>query len=285
MPKGEFKNRLNDLDGKSWLKFQKSWFVHNPPPRRKDVMRHPAKFPETLAQEFIEFFTKRGQVVLDPMAGTGSTLVAALRAGRHSYGIELNPAYAEIARQVIEQERQSLIRMADEQMAQVITGDSARINELAAAHHIPPIDYVLTSPPYWDMLHARGAATQKKRRAAQELDVVYSEQAGDLGNIRDYDEFLQRLSTLYAQLKPLLSPGAYLTIIVKNIKKGGRIYPLAWDLASRLSQTYTLKDEKIWAQDNQRLAPYGYGNAWVSNTFHHYCLQFRNDASLQNADS
>jgi DNA modification methylase len=80
MPKRQLTNRLNDLDSKTWLKFQKSWFVHNPPPRKKDVLRHPAKFPESLAQEFIEFFTKRGQVVLDPMVGTGSTLVAALRA-------------------------------------------------------------------------------------------------------------------------------------------------------------------------------------------------------------
>jgi DNA modification methylase len=78
MTKRTWRNKLNDLDSKSWLKFQKSWFIHNPPPRRKDVLRHPAKFPESLAQEFIEFFTKSGQVVLDPMAGTGSTLVAAL---------------------------------------------------------------------------------------------------------------------------------------------------------------------------------------------------------------
>ena len=61
----------------------------------------------------------------------------------------------------------------------------------------------------------------------------------------------------------------------KNVKKGGRIYPLAWDLAHRLGKIYTMKDEKIWAQDDIRLAPYGMGNAWVSNTFHHYCLQFR----------
>jgi len=53
------------------------------------------------------------------------------------------------------------------------------------------------------------------------------------------------------------------------VKKKGVLYPLAWDLAHRLSQTYTLKDEKIWCQDNQRLNPYGMGNAWVSNTFHH----------------
>ena len=92
------KNKLNDLDPKTWLKFQKSWFIHNPPPRKKDVLVHPAKFPETMAQEFIEFFTKHGGNVLDPMAGTGSALVAALRAGRNAYGIELNPKYAGIAR-------------------------------------------------------------------------------------------------------------------------------------------------------------------------------------------
>src|SRR3970040_1012030 len=101
-------NKLNHLDPKSWLKFQKSWFIHNPPPRKKGVLVHPAKFPETMAQEFIEFFTKEGETVLDPMAGTGSTLVAALRSGRNSFGIELNPKYAEIAKQIIEEERAAL---------------------------------------------------------------------------------------------------------------------------------------------------------------------------------
>jgi DNA modification methylase len=277
MAKRPFNNRLNDLDPKRWLKFQKSWFVHNPPPRRKDVLRHPAKFPETLAQEFIEFFTKAGGVVMDPMAGTGSALAAALRCGRHSYGIELNPEYAEIARQVLTEERSSLGTAAQDLVAEVITGDAAEIAAIAAAHALPPVDYVITSPPYWDMLHAHGAQTQKVRRSSPELDVIYSQHPGDLGNIHDYTEFLVRLAQVYANLQPTLKPGAYLTIIVKNVKKGGRLYPLAWDLARLLSETYTLKDEKIWAQDNQRLAPYGLGNAWVSNTFHHYCLQFRND--------
>ena len=277
MPKRPFHNRLNDLDTKSWLRFQKSWFVHNPPRRRKDVLRHPAKFPETLAQEFIEFFTKHDQVVLDPMVGTGSTLVAALRAGRNSYGIELNPIYAEIARQVIAEERLTLGESARKLAADVITGDASRIADLAAELKLPPVDYVLTSPPYWDMLHARGAQTQKKRRSSTSLDVVYSEHPADLGNIPAYGEFLERLVNIYAGLKPYLKQGAYLTIIVKNIKKGGKLYPLAWDLGANLSRVYALKDEKIWAQDNQRLAPYGLGNAWVSNTFHHYCLQFRNE--------
>ena len=277
MSKRPFVNRLNDLDPKTWLKFQKSWFIHNPPPRRKDVIRHPAKFPESMAQEFIEFFTKRGQVVFDPMVGTGSTLVAALRAGRHSIGIELNETYAELARQIVAEEQESLTDSASRLNCQVIQGNAVNIPDLVSQYQLPKFDYVLTSPPYWDMLHAKGAQTQNKRRTKPELDVLYSDDPEDLGNIHDYDEFLSQLVKIYIALKPYIRTRAYLTVIVKNIKKGGKIYPLAWDLTRELERTYTLKDERIWCQDDIRLAPYGLGNAWVSNTFHHYCLQFRNE--------
>lgn len=268
-------NKLNDLDPKTWLKFQKSWFVHNPPPRKKGVLVHPAKFPETMAQEFIEFFTKKGGTILDPMAGTGSALVAALRVGRNAWGIELNAKYAEIAAEIVAQEKAGLGEEGAGLAATVIHGDAAKATE----YGIPPasVDYVLTSPPYWDMLHAKGAQNQKKRRESDALDVVYSDDPHDLGNIHEYEAFLALLVEIYAGLQPLLKERAYLTIIVKNVKKGGKIYPLAWDIARELGKVYTLKDEKIWMQDNQRLAPFGMNSAWVSNTFHHYCLQFRND--------
>ncbi len=269
--KRPFKNKLNDLTPKEWIKFQKSWFIHNPPPRKKDVIRHPAKFPETLAQEFIEFFTKRGGMILDPMAGTGSTLIASLRSGRNSIGIELNPEYAAIARELIQQEILTLGDHARALRADVITADASDAGLLG----IPQVDYILTSPPYWNMLHARGAETQKKRRASPSMDVIYSDDPADLGNIDSYDEFLERLIQIYNNLVEFLKPGAYFTIIVKNLKKGGRIYPLAWDLARQMRNYLTLKDERIWLQDNIPLAPYGMGNAWVSNIHHHYCLQFR----------
>lgn len=277
MSKRPFVNRLNDLDPKTWLKFQKSWFVHAPPPRKKGVIRHPAKFPETLAQDFIEFFTKRGQVVMDPMVGTGSTLLAALRSGRHSIGIELNNNYAEIAGQLVAEEMINLGESVKDISCQVIHGNAAQITKIAKEFNFPDIDYIITSPPYWDMLHAKGAQTQKKRRVTEGLDTQYSDDPEDLGNIHDYDEFLRKLVDIYVEIKPFIKPRAYLTIIVKNVKKGGKIYPLAWDLARTLGESYTLKDEKIWCQDDIRLAPYGLGSAWVSNTFHHYCLQFRNE--------
>jgi len=266
-------NRLNDLSAKEWLRFQKSWFVHNPPRRQRSVLAHPAKFPETLAQEFIEFFTKRGQLVLDPMVGTGSTLVACMRCGRRGIGIEVNEKYARIAKGILEEERarHNGYGAAAEQL--LIVADARNLLQM----HLPQVDYCLTSPPYWDMLRMPGAQTQKKRRQSEELDVYYSDSPADLGNISDYDQFILALTQIYRQVYEVLKNGGYLTVIVKNVKKGGRMFPLAWDLARQLGQFFVLKDEKIWCQDNQRLAPYGYLNAWVSNTFHHYCLNFRKE--------
>ncbi|MFO7945932.1 MAG: DNA methyltransferase [Armatimonadota bacterium] len=263
-------NNLNDLYSKEWIRFQKSWFIHNPPPRNSDVLVHPAKFPEDLVEEFIRFFTSAGQTVLDPMAGTGSALIAALRSGRAAYGIELQEKYASIARERMETLCEELNDPPDWDVA---TADASEFDYAG----IPTIDYCITSPPYWDMLRRKGYETQQKRRANDDLDTHYSEDYADVGNIEEYEAFLEALVTIYRRVSECLRDRAYMTIIVKNVKKGGTIYPLAWDLARHVSEFLTLKDEKIWCQDNQRLAPYGMGHAWVSNTMHHYCLNFRNE--------
>jgi hypothetical protein len=128
------------------------------------------------------------------------------------------------------------------------------------------------------MLRMKGADTQKERRDGEDLDVYYSDDPNDLGNMSDYDRFLEGLVEIYREVYKVLRKKAYLTVIVKNVKKKGRIYPLAWDIGKEVGRYFVLKDEKIWCQDNQRLAPFGLGNAWVSNTFHHYCLNFRKEA-------
>src|SRR5438046_1421464 len=96
-------NRLNDLSGKEWIKFTKSWFVHRPEPRGDQKIRHPASFPESLVREFVLFFTKKAQIVVDPFLGTGSTLVAALEADRAGVGFEIVDKYADISRKRVEE--------------------------------------------------------------------------------------------------------------------------------------------------------------------------------------
>ncbi|PYS57545.1 MAG: hypothetical protein DMF76_21925 [Acidobacteria bacterium] len=93
------RNKLNDLSGRDWIKFTKSWFVHRPEPRGDRKIRHPASFPESLVKDFVSFFTRKGELVVDPFVGTGSTLVAALETGRSGIGFEIVEKYAEISRE------------------------------------------------------------------------------------------------------------------------------------------------------------------------------------------
>jgi len=269
-------NRLNELTNKEWLKFQKSWFILNPAPRKGDVLLHPAKFPEELVSEFIRFFTKKGDIVLDPMVGTGSTMIAAIQEGRSCIGIELLEKYASITKQRIEkiiyqQTLSELVGIRSQKLfIKLIQGDALEIDKM----NLPQIDYCITSPPYWDMLTEKGFETQQERKKLG-LDVYYSEDPRDLGNIHEYEKFLDELTQIYRKVFDLLKKGKYMTVIVKNVKKKNRMYPLAWDIGKRLSEFFILKDEKIWCQNDVKLAPYGYRYSWVSNTVHHYCLNFQ----------
>lgn len=65
---------------------------------------HPAPFPVELAYRLIRMFSFVDDTVLDPFVGTGSTMLAAIRAGRHSIGNEVDPGYFRLAEQTIRRE-------------------------------------------------------------------------------------------------------------------------------------------------------------------------------------
>ena len=264
-------NNLNDLDAKEWLKFTKSWFLHNPPPRSKTEMLHPAKFPEGLVASFILFFTKKGELVLDPFAGTGSTLVAAHTTGRNGIGVELLSKYAAIAQERVDGlEDQQKLTIQPKTKQKVILGNSMEIENLVSKQ----VDFVITSPPYGPMLNKKGLAQEK--RAEKALDTKYSDNEDDLGNVMDYEEFVDKLALVFKKVKKILKEGRYMVIIIQNYRDGSIYRPLAWDIAKKLEETFTLVGERMWLQDNKTLYPYGMGYSFVPNVHHHYCLIFRN---------
>lgn len=265
-------NKLNELTGKEWIKFSKTWFIHNPPRRKSIEILHPAKYPESLVEEFVKFFTKENEWVFDPFLGTGSTLIASGTLNRNAVGIELNENYFQISKKRIKKKKFSNTIIA-------LNGDSNKAVELLKANSIEKIDYTITSPPYWNQLE-RNSIRQKKR-IDKGLDTKYSDEEIDLGNIDNYDEFLEQQAKIFDQVFDLTKPLGYLTIITNNIYHKSKLFPLAFDTAISLTKrgekSWTLKDEKIWLHNDKALIALGINNAWVGNRHHQYCLIFRKE--------
>jgi DNA modification methylase len=191
--------------------------------------------------------------------GIGTSLVACRRTGRVGYGIELNTEFFETAK-----------KLAPEFKGNMWNQSIEDVEELK----LPELSLIISSPPYWDVLN-RSTKDFRTKRQSKSLKSNYSESEDDLGNVADYDRFLERLTAAYLKCATFLRSGGYMVVIVKNVKKSGVVYPLAWDLAKCLSNTLHLKDERIWIQDKAALAPYGYPHGWASNILHHYCLIFQ----------
>ena len=117
---------------------------------------HPAPFPVELPQRLIELYTFRGDLVLDPFLGSGSTAVAAVRKARRYVGYDTDPTYVAIARQ----------RVDEQQRAE---------EDRAGPHRRPARPTVLTEPAGATDLRSRGS---EEGKAAQALAVDIVAAAG-----------------------------------------------------------------------------------------------------------
>jgi DNA modification methylase len=259
-----YHNTLNDLNGREWLKFTKSWFVLTPP---RSIMKsgHPATFPDELAEQFIKFFTKKGQWVLDPFGGMASTLVAARRLGRNSIGIELYEHF-------VNQGRLRLRQVQGKAKALFLKGDSRFLKNIFEMQSVPKIDFCLTSPPYWSQL--KRTSERQQERLKNGLPTSYGNSESDLGKIEDYWEFLRQQERVFDSVYEVMRRRSYLVVVTNNVYTAGKVWPLAFDTFASLSKKWVPKDEKIWCQDDKSLQPFGMFNSYIGNRSHHYCLIF-----------
>lgn len=255
---------------------REQWLKPKPKPRNKREMLHPAKFPEELVQTFMTELTEEGAVVFDPMGGTGSTAVAALDANRKAVIIELGDTWAEIARTRIAE----VGGLPAEVRWHVAQGDARNAAKLIPAQ-FRPVDYTVTSPPYWRILHNPGMHVSdegQKARLAKGLRTTYSESEADLGNVQDYRHFIEELAGIYECCADVMASGRVLTIVTKNVKYERAQYPIAWDLVLRLcgeGGRFEYAGTTFWCQDDVGLKPFGMGCDWISNILHNYCLHLR----------
>jgi DNA modification methylase len=254
------KRRANSLDGKTWTRHSISVWSDIRKSKEELKLKHPALFPAQLAERIIEcFLPPNGTVVLDPFCGLGSTVVAARSLGKVGIGLDINPDYVAAARGRLG---------PDAGDCQVIEADALDVLEHADEESV---DLVVTSPPYWDVLTRRRSADRKAVRH-------YGERGDDLGRIADYDEFLMALRRVFAQVLLALKPGAYCVVIVMDVRKRDRFYPLHSDLAAAMQAAgYLWDDIIIWdrRQEYNNFRPLGHPAVFRINKAHEYVLIFQ----------
>jgi DNA modification methylase len=293
-------NDLNELPGEEWLYFTKSvWSTAYPSELGHDLRkRHGANKPPRLMARLIEFFTKTGELVLDPFAGVGGTLLGAAiaRGPRRALGIELSPAWVTIHEQVVREalaQRDGLgpeladlgpndpggPRGFDPSGIELRTGDA-----LAVLPTLGPasVDFVATDPPYnvqlpITMSGGRLAEAHANRRTDY---AMVTDDPADLANAPDYPTYLDRMGAVLREVRRVLRPGRYAVVIVRDAYQGGRYIFTGADLAARATaEGLVVKGDLIWYQAGTRLRPYGYPKVFVPNIAHQHILVLRREAA------
>lgn len=268
-------NKLNELTAKEWISESVSvWTQKGLGANHPDAAiekEHPAPFSFTDVGRIIRFFTKRGEVVLDPFVGVGSTLKACALDGRRGIGFELSMTYAQLAKMRLEREIGSLF--PPEQSQQLVVGDA---RDLIKALDRDSVDLVLTSPPYWNILHKEDHKARQER-TSKNLDTKYGDSELDFGNIPRYEDFLVNLSSLLGECGRVLKPGKYMAAIVSDFRDKSKYHMFHADLATSLEPFHLeIRGITILYQKHKRVFPYGYPYAYVPNIHHQYILILQN---------
>jgi len=269
----EGRNQLNDLSATEWVGETVSvWTQRGLGASHPDAQierKHPAPFSFTDVSRLIRFFTKNGEVVLDPFVGVGSTLKACAIERRKGIGFELNPKYVALTRDRLRNEVPGATSV-DQQIRQ---GD-ARV--LAKKLPSDCIDFIVTSPPYWNILHKEDHKARQERKA-RSLDTRYGNDSRDLGNIHEYAEFVRELSVILGECARALKPKKYLALVVSDFRDKSKFVMFHADLAAALEQyQLQLRGITVLYQKHKRVFPYGYPFAYVPNIHHQFILILQN---------
>ena len=270
-------NKLNDLSAAEWIPETISVYVQKGlgagHEEAKIERQHPAPYSFQDVGRLIRFFTKSGDLVLDPFNGVGSTLKACAVNNRRGMGIELVKKYVDLSKERLATELKPDLFESVNKDQKIIYGDA--LKEVKKIND-DSIDFIVTSPPYWNILK-KADHKVKQERIANNLDTKYSDLDRDLGNIDNYDEFLDILSGFFNDCSRILKPHKYMSIVVSDFRNKDKYYMFHSDLASKLERgNFALKGITVLYQKFKKIFPYGYPYSYVPNIHHQYILILQN---------
>lgn len=267
-------NHLNCMSPKDWIKAQLGVWQFNYEKRDiRDKKIHPATFPVRMAERVIELFTHKGELVLDPFVGVGTTSLAAKDLERNSVGFDINQKYIDVAKDRVSQQK-----LINKTKTAVICDDAINIEK-----YLKPktVKVIFTSPPYANLLN-RKRLNKSRRGAGRKNDQFmkieqYSQNPRDLGTMRieDYDK---AMTEIFSRLKPLLKPGSHCVINVPDMYWEGKRIPIHIHITHALEDAgYELKNIIIWDRTNivNRIGIFGWPSNYITmGTTFEYLLDF-----------
>lgn len=240
------KTHINCLTPKEWLKCQLGvWQFTYGGRDIRDKTVHPATFPISLARKVIELFTHKGELVLDPFVGSGTTLVASQDLGRNSVGFDLQNKYIKLAESRLKENGQLF-----SDAKQIAVCEDA----LNISHYLPPesVSLILTSPPYANLLNRHRKNKSRRNRNNEQLGKIeqYSQDPRDLGTM-PLEEYTVKMGDIFERLLPLMRPKAHCVINVPDMWWENRRITIHVSLIEELRHRgYELRNIIIWDRTN-----------------------------------
>jgi excisionase family DNA binding protein len=248
-------------------------------PRNKYQLEHGAVYPVKLVERLIKMYSAEGDAIFDPFLGIGTTLVAAQGLNRHGVGIELNPKFANIAQQWLN-DVQGIFK--NDFQYKIVNDDCRNL-----LNHVKKekIQLTVTSPPYADFIQK----SLKDRETVHKTSIIkhennstvkqYSEQENDFGNL-PYKEFLEQIKGILKANWEVTKFGGYSAWVVKDYRdtKNKIPYvPFHSDLARAGEEVgWKYHDLIIWDQTGQRrLVLLGYPSVLYTNQNCSFIVVFR----------
>lgn len=271
-------NHLNCMTAKEWVKAQIGvWEVFYEGRDVRDKEIHPAVMPITLARKVVELFTHRGEVVLDPFNGIGTTLIACNDLERNGVGFDINPTYCHVAQQRLPKNK------LDSRTKQLVICDDAR----NISKYLEPesLSLIFTSPPYANLLNRVRLNKSRRgdlRRNKQFLRVEqYSQDPKDLGTL-EVERYSEEVKGVYGKLLPLLKPRGHAVFNVPDMwwksERYGKRIPIHINIYRSLVEAgYEFRNTIIWDRTNivNKVGIFGWPSNYITmGTTFEYLLDF-----------